>query len=149
MLVSVALPLPLFEPYTYEVPDDLEDRVARGCRVVVPVRGRKALGFVLGPGELAAGIKAKKIIGAPDDAPAIDDYLLTLCEWIADYYAEPLGVVLRAALPVGLTGASRPMPPQKTRRVAQVAASLPTLVEREKTFARSKKQREVFELLES
>jgi primosomal protein N' (replication factor Y) len=149
MLVSVALPLPLFDAYTYEVPDDLAERVARGCRVIVPVRGRKELGFVLGPGELGPGIKAKKIIGAPDDAPAIDEYLLTLCEWIADYYAEPLGMVLRTALPVALTGASRPMPAQKTRRVAQIAARLPTLVEREKTFARSKKQRELFELLES
>ena len=149
MFVSVALPLPVFEPYTYEVPDDLAERVTRGCRVVVPVRGRKELGFVLGPGELAEGIKAKKIIGAPDEAPAIDEYLLKLCEWIADYYAEPLGMVLRTALPVALTGVARPMPAQKTRRVAQIAASLPTLVEREKTFSRAKKQRELFELIES
>ena len=149
MLVSVALPLPVFEPYTYEVPEDLEERVARGCRVVVPVRGRRELGFVLGPGELKEGIKAKRIIGAPDEAPAIDEYLLKLCEWIAEYYAEPIGMVLRTALPVALTGAARPMPPQKTRRVAQLAVRLPTLVERDKVFSRSKKQRELFELLES
>lgn len=149
MLISVALPVPVFEPYTYEVPEDLEERVTRGCRVVVPVRGRREMGVVLGPGELKAGIKVRKIIGAPDESPAIDEHLLKLCEWIADYYAEPIGMVLRTALPVALTGAARPMPPQKTRRVAEIATRLPTLVERDKTFARAKKQRELYELLES
>ena len=35
---QVALPLPLFEPYTYSIPESITDRVVPGARVVVPVR---------------------------------------------------------------------------------------------------------------
>jgi primosomal protein N' (replication factor Y) len=151
LLISVALPVPLFQPLTYEAPDDLADRVRPGCRVVVPLRGRKELGYVLGPGTIDKSVKggAKRIFAAPDDAPVLGKPLLDLCAWIADYYAEPIGVVLSAALPVALKGASRPEPSAKTRRIASVAKQLPSLLERDNTFARSKKQREVYELLES
>ena len=149
MLISVALPVPLYQPLTYEVPDDLEDRVRPGCRVVVPLRGRKELGYVLGPGTLDGGVKAKKIIGAPDDEPVLGKRMLDLCAWIAEYYAEPIGVVLSAALPVALKGVARAEPSTKTRRVATIAKQLPTLIERDTEFSRSKKQREVYELLES
>jgi primosomal protein N' (replication factor Y) (superfamily II helicase) len=149
MLISVAVPLPFHQPLTYEVPDDLEERVGAGSRVVVPVRGRHEMGFVLGSGTLSAGVKAKQIIAAPDEQPVVGTPLLDLCRWIADYYAEPIGVVLRAALPAVLSGVTRPAPPVRTRRVATLAGELPTLLERDKAFARSARQREVYELLES
>jgi primosomal protein N' (replication factor Y) (superfamily II helicase) len=149
MLVSVALPLPLYQPLTYEVPDDLADRVAVGSRVVVPVRGRKQMGFVVGEGVQRDGLKPKPIIAAPDDHPVLDASLLAVCKWVAEYYIAPLGVVLRTALPAALTGAETPVPTPKTRRLAILRTELPTLVEREKTFARAKRQREVYELIES
>ena len=149
MLVSVALPIPVFRPLTYAVPDDLSDRVAVGSRVVVPVRGRREMGVVIADGALRDGVKARAILSAPDDAPVIDAALLSLCAWIADYYVAPLGVVLRTALPAALTGATVPVPAVKTRRVARLATRLPTLMERDAAFARAKKQRELYELLES
>src|SRR4051812_988093 len=149
MLVSVALPLPLFKPLTYAVPDEFGERVSVGSRVIVPVRGRHELGFVVGRDVAANGVKAKPISDAPDEAPVLDASLLKLCQWIADYYAAPIGVVLRTALPAALTGRDVPTPTQKHRRVARLVTDLPTLIERDTTFARSKKQRELFELLES
>jgi primosomal protein N' (replication factor Y) len=117
--------------------------------VIVPVRGRRELGFVIGEGAAPDGVTLKPIHSAPDDAPVLDESLLALCRWIADYYLAPLGLVLRTALPAALAGVESPEPAQKTRRVATIVADLPTLLERDAAFARSKKQREVYELLES
>ena len=149
MLVSVAVPLPFFKPLTYSVPDDLARRVAVGSRVVVPVRGRREMGIVIGRGETRDGVKPKPLVAAPDDRPAVDESLLELCRWIAEYYVAPLGVVLRTALPAALTGPETPVPTPKTRRLAKTKTELPTLLERDKAFARARKQREVYELIEA
>ena len=149
MLVSVAVPLPFYGALTYEVPDEFTERVAPGSRVVVPVRGRREMGFVVGEANARDGLKPKKIFAAPDAQPAVDVSLLELCKWVADYYFAPLGVVLRTALPAALTGPATPVPTAKTRRLARLAQQLPTLMERDKAFARATKQREVYELIES
>ncbi|HEU4994061.1 MAG TPA: primosomal protein N' [Gemmatimonadaceae bacterium] len=151
-LVSVAVPLPFFKPLTYLVPDALAARVAVGSRVVVPVRGRREMGIVVGNGDspgAAAVVSPKPIAEAPDAQPVLTTSLIDVCRWIAAYYVAPLGVVLRTALPAALTGAESPEPSVKTRRVATLTTELPTLLERDRTFARAKKQRELFELIES
>ncbi|HMC56980.1 MAG TPA: primosomal protein N' [Gemmatimonadaceae bacterium] len=149
MLVSVAVPLPFFKPLTYAVPAAMQARVAVGSRVVVPVRGRREMGFVIGEGVARDGVTPKPIADAPDAHPVLDRELIELCAWIAEYYVTPLGVVLRTALPAALTGPATPVPQPKTRRRATIAKELPTLIEREQTFARAKKQRELYELIES
>ena len=149
VLVSVALPLPLFKPLTYEVPEEFASRVAPGSRVIVPIRGRREMGFVVGPGEPTEGIQPKAIYSAPDAIPPLDEKTLELCRWVAHYYFAPLGMVIRAALPSALTGPESEEPSQKTRRIASIAMPLPTLMEREQAFKRAKRQREAYELLES
>ena len=149
MLIEVALPLPIFQPYTYAVPDALRGRVDPGSRVVVPVRGRKELGLVLRAGAAKEGVQPKPILEAPDEHPVVDAGTLALCQWIADYYLAPIGLVLRTALPAALTQLAHPEPARKTRRVARVSRQLPTLMARDETFGRAKKQRELYELIES
>jgi primosomal protein N' (replication factor Y) (superfamily II helicase) len=149
MLVSVALPLPLFKPLTYEVPEEFATRVAPGSRVIVPVRGRRVMGFVVGPAEAKEGVKPKPIHAAPDAIPPLDAPMLELCRWVAHYYFAPLGLVIRAALPAALTGPESSDPHQKTRKVASIAKALPTLMERAELFKRAKRQREAYEMLES
>ncbi|HUX33946.1 MAG TPA: primosomal protein N' [Gemmatimonadaceae bacterium] len=149
MLISVALPLPLFREFTYAVPDALVPRAGVGARVVVPVRGRRAIGVVVGIAQPKAGIVAKEILAAPDDAPVLDASLLDLARWMSDYYVAPLGLVLRTMLPAALLAVDAPRPTQKERRVARLARDLPSLLEREATFKRAPKQRAVYEMLES
>ena len=149
MLISVALPLPLFKPYTYSVPEQLRGRVATGSRVVVPLRGRRELGFVVGFTEPAEGVKPKAILDAPDAEPVLDARTIALCEWIAEYYAAPIGLVIRTALPAALTSLEQTEPARKTRRLARIAKEIPSLMERDAAFKRAKKQRELYELLES
>ncbi len=149
MLVSVALPLPLYTPLTYAVPDALASRITAGSRVVVPVRGRREMGFVVGEAQPSEGVTPKDILDAPDDAPVLDAAMLSLCKWVADYYLAPLGVVLRTALPAALAGVERPSPAHKTERHVVVKRALHTLMERDETFKRAPKQRELYELVES
>jgi len=102
--VRVALPLPLFDPYTYRVPETLADRVRPGARVVVPVRRQEMVGIVVEAGADAPAMEAKEILAVPDPEPAITEPLLGTADWIARYYGAPGGLVLRAMLPSGMWG---------------------------------------------
>jgi primosomal protein N' (replication factor Y) len=149
-LVEVALPLPLFRTFTYAVEIEPAHPLTLGSRIVVPLRKGREIGIAVGfPEESASKVVPKAIFDVPDPEPAIDANMLALCRWIAEYYIVPLGVVIRSALPVLLAGASVPTPSQKTRRIVSLRSDLPSLMERDKAFARSKRQRELFELLES
>ena len=75
--------------------------------------------------------------------------LLALCKWISEYYVVPLGIAVRSALPAVLWQQAAPEPVQKKRRVVSIAREVPSLIERDKVFARAPRQRELFELLES
>ncbi len=148
--VEVALPLPLFQTFTYAVEAGLANPVVVGSRVVVPLRNGKEIGVcirVLDASPLKR--KPKAVLESPDAEPAVSESLLELSKWIADYYIVPLGVVLRTVLPAALTGAEDPRPTRKTRRVVRLGADIPSLLQRDKAFARSKQQRAVFELIES
>ena len=147
-LIDVALALPLFRTFTYNVPDTITGSITPGSRVVVPFRNRNELGIVVGEAAPRDTGKTKDIISAPDDAPVMDEPLLALCRWIADYYIVPLGVALRTALPASLTGVNVPIPPRKTRRVVEITQELSSLMQRDEVFKRSKQQRALYELIE-
>jgi primosomal protein N' (replication factor Y) (superfamily II helicase) len=149
MLVDVALPVPLFRTFSYRVPEGLSGCIDVGARVVVPFRNKREIGIVFGSAELREGVKYKDILAAPDDAPSVDPPMLALCRWIADYYVVPLGVALRCALPAALTGAAAPVPARKTQRVLQIGHELPSLLRRDRIFARAPQQRALYELLEA
>ncbi|MDH5197822.1 MAG: primosomal protein N' [Gemmatimonadota bacterium] len=102
----VALPLPASQPYWYQLPPALADRVQPGARVVVPVRAREMVGIVTERGT-APVTDLKPVLLAPDPAPLVPENLLRLARWISRYYATPLGLCLRTMLPGPLWGESR------------------------------------------
>ena len=149
-LVEVALPLPLFRTFTYAVETEPEHPLTLGSRIVVPLRKGREIGIAVGfPETSASKVTPKPIFGVPDAEPAIDANMLALCRWIAEYYIVPLGVVIRSALPSLLAGAATPTPSQKTRRIVSVRSDIPSLMHRDRIFKTARKQRELFELLES
>ena len=148
-LVDVALPLPLFQSFTYSVEGEFANPLVAGSRVVVPFRNKREIGICLGDAEGTVTAKTKAILDVPDDFPALDGSMLALCRWIAEYYVVPLGMVLRSTLPALLTGAAAPRPAQKTRRIVVLRRDLPSLMHRERIFARAPQQRALFEILES
>ena len=149
-LVEVALPVPLFQTFVYSLDGEYEHEARIGSRVVVPFRKRQEIGIVvaLDAAPPARGI-IKAVSAVPDAGPALDEGLLTLSRWISEYYVVPLGVVMRTVLPALLTGAAQPHPNVKTRRIVRIRGDIPTLLQREKAFARAPQQRALFELIES
>ena len=148
--VEVALPLPLFQNFTYAVEEGLANPVVVGSRVVVPLRSGREIGVCVavgGAGPLKGRLKA--VLESPDARPAVGRSLLELCKWMSDYYIVPLGVALRTALPAALTGPENPHPGRKTQRIVRIGVDIPSLLQRDKVFARSPQQRAVFELIES
>ena len=149
-LIDVALPIPLFRTFTYSVGNEIANAIAPGTRVLVPLRRGREIGICVGAaGRAPDNVPAKPIIGVPDPEPAFSPAQLAVCRWIADYYAAPLGLVLRGALPALLTGAGVPRPPERTRRVVSVRRDLPSLLQRDRMFGRARQQRALFELVES
>jgi len=103
---DVALPVPLEQVFTYKLPGPFGSRIAIGMRVAVPFAGRKLTGVVLGLRTEAPDEQpVKDVIRLLDDHPVLDDALLRLGRWIAEYYCSPIGEVLKSMLP--LTGEVR------------------------------------------
>jgi len=94
--VDVLLPLALPGPYTYAVPPGAD--LAQGDYVVVPLGPRQMLGVVWAvPGGDGGGARLRPVIGALD-APPMSATHRHFIAWIASYYLEPPGNVLRLAL---------------------------------------------------
>ena len=146
---QVALPLPLYAAYTYRIPDALADRIVTGARVVVPVRGRRVVAIVLSVGADAPAIPPRDVLEAPDDEPAVTAPILRTARWVADYYGAPIGLALRATLPAAMWGATRTDADRATERILSLSADSPSLLEREQLFSRRRRQRELYEALES
>jgi primosomal protein N' (replication factor Y) len=144
--IEVALPLPLFQTFTYAVGDG--SMPEPGARVLVPVRNKRAIGIVVGATDGAGIARPRAILEAPDVEPVLSAQMLDLCRWIAEYYVVPLGVVMRSVLPVMLTGERAPTPSAKTQRIAVIARELPSLQERDALFGRAARQRALYEVLE-
>ncbi|HEX3865366.1 MAG TPA: hypothetical protein VHV78_01395, partial [Gemmatimonadaceae bacterium] len=149
MLVSVALPLPLFRNFTYEVENADASRARVGMRAVVPFRNRREIGIIVDDAAEAPSVAMKRVLALPDESPVLSASLLALCRWISEYYVVPLGVAARSVLPAALWSHAAPRPAQRTRRVAAIVRELPSLIDRDREFTRAKRQRELFELLES
>jgi primosomal protein N' (replication factor Y) len=98
---DVALPVPLDAIFTYEA-GELEP--VAGGRVVVPFgRGaeKKLSGIVTRVHcEPPATRKLKRVLQVLDSVPVLDENLLALGRWIAQYYLAPIGEVYRTMLPL-------------------------------------------------
>src|ERR1022692_2841412 len=95
---DVALPVPLDTAFTYRLPDGMQPVV--GGRVLVPFRQQRMSGVVTALHDRAPKIKAKNIFSVLDVSPVLDEQLVQLGKWIADYYLAPLGEVFRTMLPL-------------------------------------------------
>src|SRR5689334_5164637 len=93
---DVLLPLALEGPYTYSLPQGLS--VRPGDYVEVPLGPRSYLGCVWRLGEGDGGGKTLREIVQAFDLPAMSDTHRAFIDWVANYYIEPIGNVLRLCL---------------------------------------------------
>jgi len=97
----VALPLALETPLTYRVPIRFESLVRPGVRVLVPLGNRRRVGVVVDRPEAGEG-PLREILEVLDPHPLLDEALLSFTRWVSEYYFDPWGRVLQAALPLDL-----------------------------------------------
>jgi primosomal protein N' (replication factor Y) (superfamily II helicase) len=102
--VAVALSLPLFRTFTYRVDGPAP---APGARVLVPFRRSRKVGWVVGEADPAGVEGIRPILDILESEPSVPPDLLRLATWISEYYATPLGIVLRAMLPPALSDGAR------------------------------------------
>src|SRR5215475_10111171 len=99
LFCDVALPVPLDQAFTYRPPEGMEPSV--GARVLVPFRQQRLSGVVTELHDRKPAVQTKNVISVLDAAHVLDDQLMRLGRWIADYYIAPLGEVYRTMLPLG------------------------------------------------
>ena len=95
---DVAIPLPLDMLFTYRIPAGMEPIV--GGRVLVPFRQKRTPGIVVELHDRPPSVQARNLLEALDLTPVLDEQLLQLGQWIANYYLSPLGEVFRSMLPL-------------------------------------------------
>ncbi|PYS99568.1 MAG: primosomal protein N' [Acidobacteria bacterium] len=106
--VEVALPLPPRQTFTYKLPEHDANRVQLGSRVLVPFANRTLTGYVVAvhqtlDRELGIDESAlKTVTQLVDETPLVNEEILALTKWTADYYAASWGEMLKASLPAGV-----------------------------------------------
>jgi len=71
-----------------------------GGRVLVPFRNQRISGVVTALHDRAPSMQAKTVIQVLDSEPVLDEGLMKLGQWIAQYYLAPIGDVFRGMLPL-------------------------------------------------
>ena len=101
---DVILPLPLPGFFTYSVPQQMQEQVAFGMRVLVPFgRNKSYVGLIARlHDQQPEGYEVKDLLQVLDAQPILLGNQYRLWQWIADYYMSPIGEVYKAALPAGL-----------------------------------------------
>jgi len=101
MFADVILPLPLPCLYTYAVPAEMQHKIGKGLRVIVPFGKRKYYTAIVKAihWDAPENIEVKEIHSLIDSEAVVNEQQLTLWEWISFYYLSPLGDVYKAALP--------------------------------------------------
>ena len=94
---DVAVPVPLDMLFTYRVGEQVP---VVGGRVLVPFRNERHSGIVTALHDRAPSMEAKTVLQVLDDGPVLDEALMKLGQWIAQYYLAPIGEVLRTMVPL-------------------------------------------------
>lgn len=104
---NIAFNIPLEKLFTYSVPQEFADFLKPGMRVLAQFGKKDITGIVIslsGKTELDSFKPVKKVL---DSEPILNGEMLEFCKWISAYYICPLGEVIFAAVPKGITVESK------------------------------------------
>jgi len=106
---EVAVPLHVSQTFLYRLPEALRSAATVGARIVVPLGRTTVTGYIvalqdhLGPEVSETNLKdAQSLV---DSVAVCAPEILQLSRWVSDYYASPIGEVIKATLPPGITPA--------------------------------------------
>jgi primosomal protein N' (replication factor Y) len=121
-VLRVAINAPLRSPFDYLPPEGCSAHaIPVGARVRVPFGRAEAVGMVVGHAEHSAleAAALKRVHEVIDAAALLDEALMRLLRWTAEYYHHPAGEVIAGALPKALRlGASAHAPLPRWRLTA-------------------------------
>ncbi|MBU2462349.1 DEAD/DEAH box helicase family protein, partial [bacterium] len=100
--INLSLRIPTTRLYTYSVPEHIKENLI-GKRVLVPLKQKKAVGWVIEEAEVADNLEIKEIITLLDDEPIISPQLISLAKWMAEYYLCGLSASLNLFIPPSLS----------------------------------------------
>ncbi len=101
---QIILPLNLKGTFTYKVPEELQENIEPGMRVLVPFRGKKiytGIVFELHDQE-PEGFVPREIINTLDEFPILPNEQIRFWNWLSEYYLCNLGEIYRFAFPSSL-----------------------------------------------
>jgi primosomal protein N' (replication factor Y) (superfamily II helicase) len=106
LYINVAIALPVYKTYLYEVPDKLAKNSEIGKRVLVSFGKRKVTGYILGyeNEDKLADFKGKvlEVIEILDENPIFPENMTDFFKWTSNYYFYPIGEVIKNGLPKGI-----------------------------------------------
>jgi len=101
--IQVAIPVPMRQLFTYQVPETLSHPTIKvGERVAVPFGSRKVIGIVIDAQAQCnfEPSKVKNIAGRLNDNFNLSQSLVSFLQLCAHYYHHPVGDVFQQALPI-------------------------------------------------
>lgn len=100
--VGVLINLPTSQlnfSFTYFIPEVLSDQASFGKRVLVDFAGKKTEGYIIEEMGEQSNDGIKPLLRVLDQEPVFDQNLLTLANWMAEYYSASLATVLSMMIP--------------------------------------------------
>ena len=123
---EVSVPLHVFQTFTYRLTPEQTGHAEVGARLVVPLGRSVVTGYIVSLSDdlttnlVDSDIKdAKELL---DETAVCGPEILQLARWVSDYYACPIGEVIKAALPPGMSPKrkSTPVIQPKLRRFVRL-----------------------------
>lgn len=102
VFIDVAVGLPLFNTFTYEVPESLRLSATVGKRILAPFKNTQITGYIMQVLEKTDQEGTKGVLDILDDVPMFPASMVPFFHWISQYYRYPIGEVIKGALPGGL-----------------------------------------------
>ena len=99
MIAKVVVDVAVDREFDYRVPDELAGTVKVGSRVAVSFGPRRTQGYVVSLAEASDRAELKPIEGVIGARPYIDEALLKLARWMAEYYCAPVELAVKSLLP--------------------------------------------------
>ncbi len=102
--IDIAIALPVYNTFTYRIPENFSNFISIGKRALVPFGRRRVTGYILGSCEKTSRseIEIKSILDILDENPLFPSSIVPFFRWISEYYIYPIGEVIKSALPGGL-----------------------------------------------
>lgn len=141
-ILRIAIPSALPGSFDYLAPEDTDAAaLSPGMRVAVKLGGQARIGVIadITDETAVARERLKPVERVLDESPVVPAALFKLLQWVARYYHQPLGGVLRTAMPLLARRGAAPQIPQTVFWECAEGADAPP--------PRAVKQRALFGLL--